>query len=88
MQKKALVIINQHTAKPKLRCDLLALLDRAQRQRFDDLDLERFDDRAAAHTPSIHLSRQVAAALLIALLGFVSSAAMAKFLLRGEVIEP
>jgi multicomponent K+:H+ antiporter subunit F len=26
--------------------------------------------------------------LLIALLGFVSSAAMAKFLLRGEVIEP
>lgn len=27
------------------------------------------------------------AALLIALLGFVSSAAMAKFLLRGEVIE-
>jgi multicomponent K+:H+ antiporter subunit F len=27
-------------------------------------------------------------ALLIALLGFVSSAAMAKFLLRGEVIEP
>ncbi len=27
------------------------------------------------------------AALLIALLGFVSSSAMAKFLLRGEVIE-
>jgi multicomponent K+:H+ antiporter subunit F len=27
------------------------------------------------------------AALLIALFGFVSSAAMAKFLLRGEVIE-
>ncbi len=27
-------------------------------------------------------------ALLIALFGFVSSAAMAKFLLRGEVIEP
>jgi multicomponent K+:H+ antiporter subunit F len=27
-------------------------------------------------------------ALLIALLGFVGSAAMAKFLLRGEVIEP
>lgn len=27
------------------------------------------------------------AALLIALLGFVSSAAMAKFILRGEVIE-
>ena len=27
-------------------------------------------------------------ALLIALLGFLSSAAMAKFLLRGEVIEP
>ncbi|MCC6207182.1 MAG: K+/H+ antiporter subunit F [Gammaproteobacteria bacterium] len=27
------------------------------------------------------------AALLIALLGFVSSAALAKFLLRGEVIE-
>ena len=27
-------------------------------------------------------------ALLIALLGFVSSAALAKFLLRGEVIEP
>ncbi len=27
------------------------------------------------------------AAMLIALLGFVSSAAMAKFLLRGEVIE-
>ncbi len=27
-------------------------------------------------------------ALLMALLGFVSSAAMAKFLLRGEVIEP
>ena len=26
-------------------------------------------------------------ALLIALLGFVSSAAMAKFILRGEVIE-
>ena len=29
----------------------------------------------------------VVAALLIALFGFVSSAAMAKFLLRGEVIE-
>lgn len=29
----------------------------------------------------------VEAALLIALLGFVSSAALAKFLLRGEVIE-
>jgi multicomponent K+:H+ antiporter subunit F len=27
-------------------------------------------------------------ALLIALFGFVGSAAMAKFLLRGEVIEP
>ena len=27
-------------------------------------------------------------AVLIALLGFVGSAAMAKFLLRGEVIEP
>jgi multicomponent K+:H+ antiporter subunit F len=27
------------------------------------------------------------AALLIALVGFVSSSAMAKFLLRGEVIE-
>jgi multicomponent K+:H+ antiporter subunit F len=27
-------------------------------------------------------------ALLIALLGFIGSAAMAKFLLRGEVIEP
>ncbi|NLY64436.1 MAG: K+/H+ antiporter subunit F [Alcaligenaceae bacterium] len=27
-------------------------------------------------------------ALLISLLGFVSSSAMAKFLLRGEVIEP
>ena len=27
-------------------------------------------------------------ALLLALLGFVSTAAMAKFLLRGEIIEP
>ena len=31
--------------------------------------------------------RYFEAALLIALLGFVSSAAMAKFILRGEVIE-
>jgi multicomponent K+:H+ antiporter subunit F len=31
--------------------------------------------------------RYFEAALLIALFGFVSSAAMAKFLLRGEVIE-
>ena len=37
----------------------------------------------------IHLASPLyfEAALLIALLGFVSSCAMAKFLLRGEVIE-
>ena len=35
----------------------------------------------ADHSLALH-------ALLIALLGFLGSAAMAKFLLRGEVIEP
>ena len=35
------------------------------------------------HASHVHFE----AALLIALLGFVSSSAMAKFLLRGEVIE-
>ena len=34
-----------------------------------------------------HSSMYFEAALLIALFGFVSSAVMAKFLLRGEVIE-
>ena len=50
MQKKALVIVNQHTARPKLRSDLLDILDTITKGGYDCLvrptqsagDAERF----------------------------------------------
>ena len=41
--------------------------------------------RGPMETPTMRLARP--ASLLIALLGFVTTAALAKFLMRGEVIE-
>ena len=37
MQKKALVIVNQHTARPKLRSDLLDILDTITKGGYDCL---------------------------------------------------
>jgi multicomponent K+:H+ antiporter subunit F len=53
------------------------------------LDLLYFHGLLMTVVLGIRYSRDIyfEAALLIALLSFVSSAAMAKFLLRGEVIE-
>ena len=60
MQKKALVIVNQHTARPKLRSDLLDILDTITKGGYDCLvrptqsagDAERF----VAGTPEMTLS--------------------------------